>query len=266
MNPPTVLILGGTAEARALAAALADPALRGERRSTAAGTAPGPRSTPLPAYRVISSLAGRTREPLLPAGEVRIGGFGGIDGLVGYLRAQRVDVLVDATHPFAERISANAAAAATITGRPLLALRRPGWAERPGDDWHRVPSLEAAAALLPRIGRRIFLTTGRQGIAAFAGLDDCWFLARSVEPPVSPMPHRLEVLLDRGPFTVDGELRLLRDHRIDVLVSKDSGGADAKLVAARERGVPVVLIDRPAHPPAAADAGSVEEAVAWLRS
>ncbi|MCU7725942.1 cobalt-precorrin-6A reductase [Actinoplanes sp. KI2] len=241
MPPRTVLILGGTGEGRALAAAL-------------------------PRFRVISSLAGRTREPLLPAGEVRIGGFGGVDGLADYLRAQRVDVLVDATHPFAAQISANAAAAAAVTGRPLLVLRRPGWIERPGDDWHRVPTLEAAAALLPRLGRRVFLTTGRQGIAAFADTPECWFLARSVEPPTPPVPLHLEVLLDRGPFTVDGELRLLREHRIDVLVSKDSGGADAKLVAARERGIPVVLIDRPALPAAAATATSVEEAVAWLHT
>jgi precorrin-6A/cobalt-precorrin-6A reductase len=237
----TVLILGGTSEARALAGAL-------------------------PEFAVISSLAGRTSSPLLPAGEVRIGGFGGVDGLGAFLRERHVDVLVDATHPFAEGISANAAAAAAATGIPLLVLRRPGWVEQPGDDWRRVRTLDDAAALLPRLGRRVFLTTGRQGIATFAGLDDVWFLARSVEPPAPPMPRRLEVLLDRGPFTVEGELRLLREHRIDVLVSKDSGGSDAKLVAARERGIPVVLIDRPPASPAGATVGAVDEAVAWLRA
>jgi len=237
----TVLILGGTTEARALAGVLPD------------GT-------------VISSLAGRTSSPLLPAGEVRIGGFGGVDGLVAFLRERRVDVLVDATHAFAERISANAAAAATAAGIPLLVLRRPGWTEQAGDDWRRVPDLASAAALLPRLGRRIFLTTGRQGIAAFAGLDACWFLARSVEPPAPPMPRQLEVVLDRGPFTVEGESRLLREHRIDVLVSKDSGGSDAKLVAARQQGIPVVLVDRPPAPPAAATVGAVDEAVAWLKA
>ena len=250
MPPRTVLILGGTAEGRRLAATLADPARPGEH---------------VRAFRVISSLAGRTQEPLRPAGEVRIGGFGGVDGLVDYLRAERVDVLVDATHPFAERISANAAAAAAIAGLPLLLVRRPGWTEQPGDDWRRVASLEAAAALLPHLGRRVFLTTGRQGMAAFAETDECWFLARSVEPPTPPMPQHLEVLLDRGPFTVEGELRLLREHRIDVLVSKDSGGADAKLVATRTQGIPVVLIDRPPPPPAAVTVGSVEAAVTWLR-
>lgn len=236
---PSVLILGGTTEARALAGAL--------RHLT-----------------VITSLAGRTTSPLLPAGELRIGGFGGADGLAGYLREKRIDVLVDATHPFAEHISANAAAAYRATGVPLLVLRRPGWLEEAGDDWRRVPSLDAAAAILPTLGRRVFLTTGRQGIAAFAALDECWFLARSVEPPQPPMPVRLEVLLDRGPFTPDGELRLLRDHRIDVLVSKDSGGPAAKLAAARQQGIPVVLIDRPPAAPGTTTVRTVEDAVAWL--
>lgn len=236
---PSVLILGGTTEARALAGALSHPT-------------------------VITSLAGRTTSPLLPAGELRIGGFGGADGLAGYLRERRIDVLVDATHPFAERISANAAAASGATGVPLLVLRRPGWLEEPGDDWRRAPSLDAAAAILPTLGQRVFLTTGRQGIAAFAALDECWFLARSVEPPQAPMPTRLEVLLDRGPFTPAGELRLLRDHRIDVLVSKDSGGPAAKLAAARERGIPVILIDRPPTAPGTATVRTVEDAIAWL--
>ncbi|MFG1988435.1 cobalt-precorrin-6A reductase [Actinoplanes sp. NPDC048988] len=207
---------------------------------------------------VITSLAGRTSAPLLPPGEVRIGGFGGVAGLAGYLRTSRIDVLVDATHPFAAGISANAAAAAAATGVPLIALRRPGWAESPGDEWHRVPDLPGAAALLPRLGRRVFLTTGRQGIAAFADVD-AWFLARSVEPPAPPMPARLEVLLDRGPFTLDGERRILAGHAIDVLVTKDSGGPGAKLAAARERGIPVVMVDRPPLPAGVVAATSVEE-------
>jgi precorrin-6A/cobalt-precorrin-6A reductase len=236
----TVLVLGGTSEGRALAEALAG------------------------ACTVISSLAGRTRSPLRPPGEVRIGGFGGVDGLVAFLRERRIDALVDATHPFAGRISSNAATAATITGVPLLILRRPGWLEQPGDDWRRVADLPEAAARLPALGERIFLTTGRQGIAAFADLDACWFLARSVEPPTPPMPDRLDVLLDRGPFTVESELRLLREHRIDVLVSKDSGGPDAKLAAARVLGLPVVLVNRPALPAAGTVVGTVAEAVARL--
>ncbi|MEU8813698.1 cobalt-precorrin-6A reductase [Actinoplanes sp. NPDC048796] len=207
---------------------------------------------------MITSLAGRTSAPLLPPGEVRIGGFGGVAGLAGYLRTSRIDVLVDATHPFAAGISANAAAAAAATGVPLIALRRPGWAESPGDEWHRVPDLPGAAALLPRLGCRVFLTTGRQGIAAFADVD-AWFLARSVEPPAPPMPARLEVLLDRGPFTLDGERRILAGHAIDVLVTKDSGGPGAKLAAARERGIPVVMVDRPPLPAGVVAATSVEE-------
>src|SRR6478609_2863757 len=196
-----VLILGGTSEARRLADVLAaDPALR-----------------------VTSSLAGRVERPRLPAGEVRVGGFGGPAGLAAWARAHAVDALVDATHPFAERISRNAALAAEETGLPLLALRRPGWTAQDGDRWHPVPSLAAAAQALPALGSRVFLTTGRQGIAAFAHLDGLVFLARSVEAPVPPMPAATEVLLERGPFTLDGERALLRAHRIEVLVTKDSG-------------------------------------------
>ncbi len=229
-----VLILGGTTEARELAALIA-----GE-------------------HHVITSLAGRTSAPRLPAGAVRVGGFGGPEGLARYLAEQRVDVLVDATHPFAERMSATAAAMAV----PTLILRRPGWVASPGDDWQRVASVEEAAASLTR--ERVFLTTGRQTIHAFAGLDGCWFLARSVEPPAPPMPRRLEILLDRGPFTVDGERRLLAGHRIDVLVTKDSGGSDAKLTAARSLGVRVILIDRPPLPAAPA-VPTAEAAAEWLR-
>ncbi|MBL7253864.1 cobalt-precorrin-6A reductase [Paractinoplanes lichenicola] len=236
--PDRVLILGGTSEARALAAAL-------------------------PGMTVISSLAGRTSSPLLPAGSVRIGGFGGASGLADYLRTERIDVLVDATHPFAARISAHAAAAAVLVGLPLIVLRRPGWTEQDGDVWHRVRDLDEAAILLPRLGRRVFLTTGRQGIAAFAEVD-AWFLARSVEPPAPPMPERLEVLLDRGPFTLEGERRLLAAHRIDVLVTKDSGGPDAKLAAARERGIPVVMVNRPVTPATAHEVPTVAAAVAAI--
>jgi precorrin-6A/cobalt-precorrin-6A reductase len=234
-----VLVLGGTTEGRELAAACA--------------TVPG--------ISTVSSLAGRTSDPLLPHGELRIGGFGGVLGLAEYLRAERIGAVVDATHPFAATMSGHAVAAAESVGVPLLLLRRPEWTERPGDDWRRVSSIEDAAATLP--DERVFLTTGRQEIAAFAGLDRCWFLARSVEPPQPPMPRRIEVLLDRGPFTVDGEKALLGDHRIDVLVTKNSGGADAKLAAARALGVPVIMIDRPPAPPAPT-AETVAAAVAWL--
>jgi precorrin-6A/cobalt-precorrin-6A reductase len=218
----------------------------------------------MPGIEVISSLAGRTRSPLLPAGEVRVGGFGGVDGLAGYLRERGIDAVVDATHPFAATMTAHAVAASVRVGVPLLVLRRAGWAEQPGDVWHRVADLATAADLVPGLGERVFLTTGRQSIAAFAGIDACWFLARSVEPPAPPLPRRVEVLLDRGPFTVEGERALLAEHRINVLVTKDSGGSTAKLDAARERGLPVVLVDRPPLPPATETAPSVEAALDWL--
>jgi precorrin-6A/cobalt-precorrin-6A reductase len=238
-----VLILGGTAEGRALADACAG----------LAGISP------------VSSLAGRLRVPVPPAGEVRIGGFGGVDGLVGYLRAERIGAVVDATHPFASTITASAVAASARAAVPIVVLRRPGWRQQPGDDWHRVPTVTAAAALAPRLGERILLTTGRQTLAAFAG-SDAWFLARCVDPPAPPLPARLEVVLDRGPFTVGGELALLREHRIEVLVTKDSGGtmAAAKLEAARALGRPVVLVDRPAAVTGVATVASVADALTWL--
>ncbi|MES4892521.1 cobalt-precorrin-6A reductase [Streptomyces sp. NPDC096012] len=227
--PPHVLILGGTTEARRLAADLAAR----------------------PGVRVTTSLAGRVARPAAVAGELRIGGFGGPDGLADWLRAHRVDALVDATHPFAEAITANAARAAAATGVPAVVLRRPGWRPGPGDDWHAVPSLTGAAEILPRLGRRVFLSTGRLGLAAFAGAADLHFVVRSVDPPEPPLPPHTRVVLARGPFTTADETSLLRDHRIDVLVTKDSGGeaTAAKLTAARELGLPVVVVRRP-EPPA----------------
>ncbi|MFJ8311860.1 MULTISPECIES: cobalt-precorrin-6A reductase [unclassified Streptomyces] len=242
-----VLILGGTGEARRLADLLH-------------GGQPG-------APRVTSSLAGRVAAPRLPVGEVRIGGFGGAEGLAQWLRTHRVDVLIDATHPFAGTISFNAAAAAAETHVPLLALRRPGWVPGEADDWRPVGSLDEAAALLPALGRRVFLTTGRMGLAAFAALDGLWFLVRSVDAPEPPGPARMEVLLDRGPFTLEGEREVLRTNRIDVVVTKDSGGAATapKLAAAREAGIPVVVVRRPPVPEGVAVAATPEEAAAWVR-
>ncbi|MFJ5552379.1 cobalt-precorrin-6A reductase [Streptomyces sp. NPDC093225] len=245
--PRHVLVLGGTTEARRLAETLAG----------------------LPGLRLTTSLAGRVARPVLPPGEVRIGGFGGPEGLAAWLRQHRVAALVDATHPFAERISFNAAAAARAAGVPLLAVRRPSWQPHEGDDWHPVDSLEGAAALLAdgRLGERVFLTTGRMGLAAFAGLDGPWFLVRSVDAPDGARPPRTEVLLDRGPFTLDGERALLRAHRIDVLVTKDSGGTATapKLAAAREAGIPVVVVRRPPTPPGVPTAPDVPTAAAWVR-
>jgi precorrin-6A/cobalt-precorrin-6A reductase len=241
-GPRNVLVLGGTAEARRLAAAL--------HRD--------------PAFAVTSSLAGRVAVPALPRGEVRIGGFGGADGLAAWLSGHRTDAVVDATHPFAARMSANAVTAAATAGVPLLVLRRPGWSAGPGDRWHRVPDAPAAVELLPTLGTRIFLSTGSGDLPAFAGLD-AWFLLRAVDPPPPPLPARHHLVLARGPFTADAERALLREHRIEVLVARDSGGelTAAKLVAARELGLPVVLLARPPAPDAPAVA-SVEDAVAWL--
>jgi precorrin-6A/cobalt-precorrin-6A reductase len=246
--PRNVLVLGGTAEARRLAAVL--------HRN--------------PALAVTSSLAGRVAVPELPCGEVRIGGFGGTDGLLAWLRGHRTDAVVDATHPFAARMTANAVAATAAAGVPLLVLRRPGWTAGPGDRWHRVPDAAAAAALLSRsaadVGDRVFLATGRGDLPVFAALDQ-WFLLRAVDPPPPPLPARHHLVLARGPFTADAERALLREHRVDVLVTRDSGGelTAAKLVAARELGVPVVLLARPPAPEAPA-VTSVDEAAAWLEA
>ncbi|TMR90716.1 cobalt-precorrin-6A reductase [Nonomuraea basaltis] len=248
-----VLILGGTAEARALAGELAGD----------------------PGVRVVSSLAGRVSNPRLPVGEVRAGGFGGPEGLAAWLAAERIDAVVDATHPFAARMTASAAEAAARTGVPLLVLRRPGWREGPGDAWQRVGSLAAAAACLVDGGSRggggaplrVFLTTGRRSLPVFSGLPGVWLLARSVDPPEPPVPGNVYVLLDRGPYTVEGERALIREHRLDVLVTKDSGGemTTAKLVAARELGLPVIMVDRPPLPPDARLVDSVAAAAAWAQ-
>jgi precorrin-6A/cobalt-precorrin-6A reductase len=237
-----VLILGGTTEARRLAGLLADD----------------------PGIRVTSALAGRTATPRTPAGDVRVGGFGGADGLADWLRANGIHAVIDATHPFATMITANAVAATRQASLPLLILRRPGWQPRPGDDWHWAASMADMTARLPALGRRVFLTTGRTDLAPCTDLPQLWFLLRSVDPP-DELPHNVTVIQGRGPFTVAGELALLRDHRIDVLVTRDSGGTAtaAKLDAARTQAIPVVLISRPALPDVATVA-TEHDAVAWL--
>ncbi|MFF9622384.1 cobalt-precorrin-6A reductase [Streptomyces griseosporeus] len=240
-----ILILGGTTEARRLAADLAARA----------------------GVRVTTSLAGRVARPGAVDGDVRIGGFGGAEGLAAWLREHRVDALVDATHPFAASITANAAHAAAATGVPAVVLRRPGWRPGPGDRWHEAASLAEAAALLPGLGHRVLLTTGRLGLAAFAHLTGLHFVVRSVEPPEPPMPPDTEVLLARGPFTEADETELLRERRIDVVVTKDSGGeaTAAKLIAARTLGLPVVVVRRPPLPDGVTAVPDVAGALEWLR-
>jgi precorrin-6A/cobalt-precorrin-6A reductase len=237
---PSVLLLGGTAEARELAT-----------RLDAQGVP------------VITSLAGRVSRPRLPKGQVRIGGFGGPDAMATWLAEHDITRVVDATHPFAERISASAAQACAQAGVDLIRLERPGWTEQPGDDWHWVDDLDEAARRIPTLGSRVLLTTGRQGLAAFAPTNDAWFLVRCVDPPEAPLPPHHELLLDRGPYTLDGELALVDSHAIDVVVTKNSGGdhTRAKLDAARLRGLPVVLVRRPPRPDVPTVA-TVDEALA----
>ncbi len=243
-----LLILGGTAEAAELAHRAVD-AFAGR-------------------VEVISSLAGRlgTRRPL--PGTVRVGGFGGVDGLAAYLRENAVDWVVDATHPFAETISANAYAACLRCDVQRLLVVRPPWRLPPGTKWIEVENLARAAEILPRLARRAFLTVGAGGMTAFSGVTGVWFLVRLVEPPDDALPFdEYEVVVGRPPFTVDGERALLEEHRIDTLVARQSGGGAtaAKLMAARETGVKVVLIARPPPEPGLAVDG-VEEAMAWLNN
>jgi len=241
VTEPRVLVLGGTGEARELAAALARDDVP-----------------------VISSLAGRVASPRLPEGEVRVGGFGGPDGLARWLLDNDIAFVVDATHPFAERISSSAAIACERADVPLLRLERPGWHEGPDDDWHWVDDTSSAAAAIPALGSRVFLTTGRQGLAAFAEVP-AWFLVRCIDPPEPPLPRRHELVLDRGPYTLEGELGLIDRHGLDLVVTKDSGGplTEAKLGAARARRLPVIVIRRPARPPMPT-VEDVPAAIEWL--
>ncbi|MEV6320035.1 cobalt-precorrin-6A reductase [Nocardia sp. NPDC051787] len=239
-----ILILGGTREARDLARIAS-----GER-----------------GFEIVSSLAGRVRAPLLPEGAVRVGGFGGAEGLRAWVADNDVAAVVDATHPFAAAISANAAAAARDSGVPLVRLWRPNWPQRPGDQWVRVPDLVAAAEAAATLGERVFLTIGRQGVDTFAGQERQWFLIRAIDPPAGPLPPRHEIILARGPFALADESRLIAEYGIDVLVTKDSGGdqTEAKLAAAREAGIPVVVIDRPPLPEGVEAVETVAQVIDWL--
>lgn len=223
--------------------------------------------------RCISSLAGRTEVPQKPPGELRIGGFGGVEGLTDYLSTEKIDLVLDATHPFAAQMARHAHDACKLLGIPRAKLVRPAWVAAPGDRWSMMPSLAAAATFLRfHPAQRIFLTLGRQDLGAFVPLGDednphgnaRWFLTRSVDPPGegSALP-RGELLLARGPFTPDDEKALLLQHRIDLLVTRNSGGSAAKIAAAAELHIPVLMIDRPPLPPGE-QLDSVSAALSWI--
>lgn len=242
-----VLVLGGTGEGRALATRLARE----------------------PGLEVTTSLAGRVADPRRPPGDVRSGGFGGVDGLAAYLIHRRVEAVVDATHPFASRMTGNAVAACGRLGVPLLVLRRPGWVAAECDDWWRVPDAVSAASAVTRLapeGATVLLTLGRGGVAAFAGDDARHYVIRSVDPPDGALPPRRTLLAARGPFTPEAERAVFREHAVAVLVTKDSGGdaTAAKLITARDAGLAVVMIDRPPLPEGARVTRSVAGAVAWV--
>ena len=239
-----VLILGGTTEASAIAAALAHDVQ----------------------MQPVLSLAGRTRAPVLPAIPARRGGFGGVDGLAAYLWEHGIGALIDATHPFAAQISRNAVAAAAVAGVPSLAVLRPAWAPCPGDRWTAVADMAAAARALGAEPLRVFLTVGQQELAFFGLAPWHSYLVRSVEPPdPALLPATSRVITARGPFREDEERHLLRHERIEALVTKNSGGAATapKLAAARALGVRVVMVERPPPPPGETvpDAAG---ALAWL--
>jgi precorrin-6A/cobalt-precorrin-6A reductase len=213
------------------------------------------------------SLAGRTKTPLLPRGATRVGGFGGAQGLIDWMRGEKIDTIVDATHPYAARISANAVVAADALRMPLLRLQRAAWVRAAGDDWREVPDANAAVTALGPQPRNVFLTIGRTEVAAFRAAPQHRYLIRSVDAPEeNSLPPRADVILRRGPFDLDDELSLMRAQGIDVVVSKNAGGeaAYAKICAARQRQIPVVMIARPPLP-AAPECADVEAALAGLR-
>lgn len=239
-----ILILGGTTEARLLAGRLA-------ARSD---------------LDVTLSLAGRTRDPARQPVPVRIGGFGGADGLAEYLLENRIEILMDATHPFAARISANAAIAARQTGIHAIALRRPEWMPVEGDRWTMVESIEKGVAALGKTPRRVFVTLGRQELESLVSVPEHFYLIRSVDPVEPPLDlPDADYLLARGPFPEEAECELLLSQRIDAILAKNSGGGATygKIAAARALGIEVIMVRRPpAHDMPLA--GTIEEALAML--
>lgn len=240
-----LLILGGTTEASALAHALAG------------------RDDVAP----VLSLAGRTRSPALPPIPHRIGGFGGTDGLSDYLRSERVAAVVDATHPFAARISDHAVAACAAAQVPLLAFTRAPWRPEPGDRWTTVPDLDAAAAALGPARLSVLLTVGRLGLASFKAAPQHRYVIRTIDPPApADLPPDHMLLFDRGPFRLDDEIALMRRQGIAAVVTKNSGGtaAAAKLDAARALGLPVFAVERPHIAEGRHEAGTLAEVLDWI--
>ncbi|MDP6473413.1 MAG: cobalt-precorrin-6A reductase [Alphaproteobacteria bacterium] len=243
---PVLLILGGTGDAVQLSHAAEQRF--GERLG------------------VIYSLAGRTRAAAEAGGELRVGGFGGVDGLARYIRDNNIDFLIDASHPFSAQISQHACLAAAATATPRCLLTRPAWQARQGDVWHEAADMSQAAALIPALGSRIFLSLGQRSLKYFSGLPDIWFLVRLIEAPKGPLPlAEAELITGRGPFDAASERRLFEKHRIDAIVTRASGGAatQGKIDAARTLGLPVIMLRRPAPPPGET-ADSIEAALLWL--
>jgi precorrin-6A/cobalt-precorrin-6A reductase len=237
-----ILILGGTGEARELAAELVAQGVD-----------------------FLSSLAGRVQQPRLPDGPVRVGGFGGAAGLAEFLTKEQITAVIDATHPFAGTITANANQAAAQAGLPLLILRRPEWPADP--TWHLVPDITTAAATVRAWpGESVFLTTGRRDLDVFAPDDRHRFLVRAVDPPAGATPPRMTLILDRGPYTVEGESALMREHGVGLLVTKNSGGpmTEAKLTAARNHNIAILMVQRPPLPENSQTVSTVADAVRWI--
>lgn len=240
----SILILGGTTEARLLAECLANDVR----------------------FATTLSLAGRTRAPIAMPVPVRTGGFGGAQGLADHLTESRVDLLIDATHPYAARISANAAEASRLAGIPLMALRRDGWSEQEGDHWTPVESVEAAVVALGEAPRRIFLALGRQELLPFDQAPQHRYIIRTVDPVDPPLNvPSAHYITARGPFREADEMALLTDHGIDAVVSKNSGGSASygKIAAARKLGIEVIMIRRP-FLPAVTSFESVDAVLAHL--
>lgn len=240
---PNLLILGGTAEGRSLCRAVAEAGLPG-----------------------MVSLAGRVERPVPQGLPMRVGGFGGAAGLAEFLREHAISHVIDATHPFAAQMSRNAIEACARSGTPLIALTRAPWQAGPGDRWTHVADIAAAVAALDCPAKRVMLAVGRMHLPEFAANPQHSYLLRLVDPPAEPpvFPDA-QVIVDRGPFTLAGDRALLAGHRTQLVVSKNAGGtgAQAKILAARELGLPVLMIDRPAIPPRA-EAHSIAEVMRWL--